>query len=173
MGAEEITMVDDEITIVPMGYKIKSKGTFNLEDLYFELHLWFEHHGYSWKELEYKKIVFGGGAERIELLWTAEKKVDDYTNFVIDLNMAADTSKVEVALDGGKKVKRHKGGIEFRSGAKIKKNVDVWKGKAFGNVQAKVYEMLINDRIGAQKGELYAEAHKLYDELKAFMILYR
>ena len=87
--------------------------------------------------------------------------------------MAADMADVEVTLDGGKKVKRQKGGLEFRSGATLKKNVDLWEGKAFGNMQAKVYEMLNHDRLEAQKGELYGEAHKLYDELKAFMMLYR
>ncbi len=170
--SEKITSVSKEIPIVPGGYKIKSKGVFNLEDLYVELNLWFEHHGYKWKELEYKVVARGGGAQRLEIIWKGVREVDDYTNFEISLNMGAEISDVEVNLDGGKKVKRQKGTIEFRSGATIKKNVDVWEGKILGNVQAKVYEMLIHERLEAQKAELYVEAHKLYDELKAFMMLY-
>jgi hypothetical protein len=172
MAEKEIT-VKDQITIIPDGYKIKSKGTYNLDDLYLELHLWFMHHGYEWKELEYQVISRGGGAERLEILWKGERAVDEYVNFVIRLNMAADISDAEVVLEGGKKVKRKAGAIEFKSEAYITRNTDVWEGKVLGNMQAKIYDMLTESRLSAQKGDLFAEAHKLYDELKSFMMLYR
>ena len=168
-----ITSVPDKMDIIKDGYKIKAKGVYNLEDLYVELNQWFTHMGYNWKELEYKVIMGKGGSQRLEILWEGKKKVTDYTSFVIKLNLGADISEVEVTLDNGAKVKRQKGTLEFRSGAWVLHNRDVWKGKMMGNYLAKLYEILIRDRLKAEMGQLYGEAHKLYDELKAFMMIYR
>ena len=172
-SATTITSVPAKIQIVKDGYKIKSKGVFNMEDLYLELYLWFQHHGYAVKDLEYRVVQRPGGPNHIEIFWNGKKIVDDYTSYIITLNVGADLSDVEVTLDGGKKVNRQKGMLEFRSGARIERKTDVWEGKLLGNMQAHVYDMLIQDRIKAQKAELFMEAHKLYDELKAFMMLYR
>ena len=152
---------------------VKGQGIFNMNDLYLELYLWFTHHGYKWKELEYKILEFGGGKKRSEILWECSRKVDDYTTYVIDLAMAADTSDQEVTLEGGKKVKRQKATLEFITTAEIKYNKDIWKGKPLAQYQAKVYTLLIHDRLEGQKGELWEEVHKLIDELKAFMIIYQ
>jgi len=170
---KDIDSVAGKIVIIKDGYKIKAKGVYNLEDLYVELNQWFVHMGYDWKELEYKVVSGKGGAQHLEILWEGQKKVDDYTSYVIRLNLGADISDAEVTLDGGAKVKRQKGALEFRSEAFMLRNKDVWKGKFMGNWLAKLYEILIRDRLKAQGGELYGEAHKLYDELKAFMMIYR
>ncbi len=170
---KEIESVSGKIVIIADGYKIKAKGVYNLEDLYVELNQWFIHMGYDWKELEYKVVSGKGGSQHLEILWEGEKKVDEYTNFIIRLNLGADISDAEVTLDGGAKVKRQKGALEFRSEAFMLRNKDVWKGKFMGNQLAKLYEILIRDRLKAQGGQLYGEAHKLYDELKAFMMIYR
>ena len=170
---KKISSVSNKIVIIGDGYKIKAKGVYNLEDLYVELNQWFIHMDYKWKELEYKVVTGKGGSQHLEILWEGEKEVDKYTSFIIRLNLGADISDVEVTLDGGAKVKRQKGALEFRSEAYMKKNIDVWKGKLMGNTLAKLYEILIRDRLKAQGGQLYGEAHKLYDELKAFMMIYR
>ncbi len=170
----EITSVKDSVSVVPWGYKIKSKGVFNLEDLYVELNAWFLHMGYDWKEIEYKKINNPNGSYRIEVIWQGIKKVDDYSTFVITLNLGGDISDVDVQLEGGKKVKRQAAGLEFRAQADIKKDIKQFEETAFGmgNIAAKGYELLIHDRLQSQVGDLYVEAHKLFDELKAFMMVY-
>lgn len=170
---KDIESVPGKIVIIKDGYKIKAKGVYNLEDLYVELNQWFTHMGYKWKELEYKVVAGKAGSQHLEILWEGEKEVDGYTTYIIRLNLGADISDAEVTLDGGAKVKRQKGALEFRSEAYIKREIGVWKGKFMGNQLAKLYEILIRDRLRAQSGELYGEAHKLYDELKAFMMIYR
>ena len=168
-----ITSVPDKVEIIKDGYKIKAKGVYNLEDLYLELHQWFDHMGYVWKELEYKMVMGKGGSQRLEILWQGTKEITKYSSFVIKLNLGADISEVEVTLDNGGKVKRQKGALEFRSAAWIARNTDAWKGKVMGNKLAKLYEILTRDRLNAEKLQLYGESHKLYDELKAFMMIYR
>ncbi len=170
---KNITSVPGKIVIIKDGYKIKAKGVYNLEDLYVELNQWFVHMGYDWKELEYKVVAGKGGSQHLEILWQGIKEEDKYTTFIIRLNLAADISDTEVTLDGGAKVKRQKGALEFRSEAYIKRNIGVWEGKFMGNILAKLYEILIRDRLRNQSAQLYLEAHKLYDELKAFMMIYR
>jgi hypothetical protein len=163
-----------EIELVPFGHKMKSKGVYNMEELYVEMQLWFVHMGYTWREVEYKKIGFPGGGYRMEIIWIGDKAVDDYTSFQIKLVLAADISDVEVVLDGGKKVKRQKAGIEIRSGASLFRNDGYFKDSIFntGTLQKNVYEYLIRGRLRQQETDLWVEAHKLYDELKAFMLIY-
>ncbi|MBL7051717.1 MAG: hypothetical protein ISS01_01360 [Nanoarchaeota archaeon] len=152
--------------------KIKSKGVFNIEDLYVELYLWFKHYGYVWREVEYRKIMFPGGGYRLEIVWIAIKTLNDYNNFKIVLVTGIDVKgDVEVQLEGGKKVKRQQATIEFKSWGDINTNDDVWKGRTFGKQMQKVYEIMTRDRLEQYKEDSYVEVSKLYDELKAFLII--
>lgn len=168
-----LTPVKDKETIVTFGYKIKAKGTFNMDDLYKELYRWFAHYEYKWKEIQYKKQTNPDGSYRLELLWQGVKELDGYASFVIDLHLAADLNDVEVTADTGQKGKRQKGTLEFRTGAEIVKNVKVWKDKPFGKFQLRFYDVLSRKRLDQQKNDAYVEVHKLYDEIKAFMFLYK
>jgi len=166
-------LVKKEIVVVTQGYVIKAKGTFNLEDLYMELQIWFEHMGYKWHELEYKFEVYKNGDTNHEMVWLATKDVTKYTTFEIRISLQAIGTSIEVQMENGAKAKRYKGTLEFRTGAKILRNTKIWAGKPFAPFQAKLYEILSRDRIKEEKDWLLLEANKLYDELKAFMMIYR
>ena len=102
----------------------------------------------------------------------ARKNFGDYNTFEILLVLGADIKgDVEVQLEGGKKVKRQQATIEFKSLGEIHRNDDVWKGRMFGNQMQKVYEIMTQDRFEQIKEDAYVEASKLYDELKAFLII--
>jgi hypothetical protein len=165
--------VKEKIVVVKQGYVIKSKGTFNLEDLYMELQIWFEHMGYKWQEIEYKYEVYKNGETNNEMVWVATKDVTKYSTFEIRLSLQAIGNTIEVQMENGAKAKRFKGTLEFRTGADIKRHLELWAGQPFGAYQAKLYEILTRDRLKEERDWLYLEAHKLYDELKAFMMIYR
>ena len=165
--------VKDKEDIVAYGYKIKAKGTYYMDDLYKELFRWFAHYGYEWREIQYKKTTNPNGSYRLELLWQGEKELDGYASFVIDLHLAADLTDVEVTADTGQKGKRQKGTLEFRTGAYIKKNVGVWKDKKFGQFQLRLYDVMSRAKLDQQKNDAYVEVHKLYDEIKAYIFLYK
>ena len=76
-------------------------------------------------------------------------------------------------MDTGAKVKRFKGSLEFRTEAYIQRNVDLFVKTPFPSLILKGYEILTRDRLKAEWDELFMEANKLYDELKAFLIIYR
>lgn len=167
--------VKNKIQIIPSGYKIKSKGIYNIEDLYQEMQLWFQHMGYKWREVEYRFIAGKEGSKTIEIVWIGERIAAShaYTTYIIRLGLQAIGSDVEVTLDTGAKVKRFKGSLEFRTEAYIKRNVDIFQNTPFPKLFVKGYEILTRDRILAERVELYTEANKLYDELKAFLMIYR
>lgn len=168
-----MNLLPESITLIDPFTKIKAKGIYNVEDLYVELFYWFQHYGFNWKEVEYKKVTMGGGKERHEMAWVATKKMDDYTSMRIQLNLAADMKDVEVTIDGGKKVTRQKAGLEFRTGLFLDNKVGIWEKKPLGKFQQKIYEIMNKDRFEQHAGDAFGQAQKLYSELKAFMMLYR
>jgi len=166
--------IKNKVDIIEDGYKIKSKGTYNLEEFYVEIKNWFEHMGYTWYELEYKQVINRDNSKNLEILWEAVKKIDEYVTFKIKLNMnITGINDAEVKLDTGATVKRQKCTIELKSGAWIEKDLKMFDKMFIGKYLPQLYEILIRDRLKDQKETLYLEAHKLYDELKAFMMIYR
>jgi len=164
--------VEKKVVMVQPGYKIKIKTMTYFDHLYKEIFFWMKSHGYAWKELQYGIIDFPSGGKRLELLWRGIKQADDYSKFVIDCHIAADVSDVDVKLDNGKTAKMTKGTHEFRIGGYIEKNVEVWEGKILGDMQAKLYEIMIRDRLEQQKDIFYIEAHKFIDQMKHLLKYY-
>jgi hypothetical protein len=168
----KITSVNAIETLVPMGYKIKVKTMTYFDYLYKEVFFWMQHYGYDWKEINYGIIDFPNGGSRLEFLWRGIKQEDDYSTYIIECQLAAGVSDVKVKMESGKEAKMKSGTHEFRIGAYIKKNIDMWEGKPFADTQAKLYEMMIRDRLEEQKDDLYKEAHKFIDHLKALLQYY-
>lgn len=169
----DMKLLNASETLIDPFTKIKAKGIYNVEDLYVELFYWFQHYGFAWREVEYKKVSMGGGKERHEMAWVATKKMDDYTSMRIQLVLAVDMQDVEVTIDNGKKVTRQKATLEFRTGLFLDNKTHIWKGKPLGKLQQKVYEIMTKDRYEQHEGDAFGEAQKLYSELKAFMMLYK
>lgn len=65
--------------------KIKYKGTFDLGDAYDVLHDLFITMGYKVEEKKYKESVKGDSKD-LQIEWECEKKVDDFTKFIIGVN---------------------------------------------------------------------------------------
>jgi hypothetical protein len=158
--------------IIPDGYKIKWSGVFDLEELYMEMYRWFQHYGYSWKELKYRVVDLPGGGQQIEIKWQMELAPDDYSTYVFNLHVQIFGSEVEVNVDNIKK-KMHKGSLEYRFEAYIAKNIDLWKGKFLGSAMGLLYEKaIIKSRLEAQEEEFFGHCQKFFSELKAFLSLY-
>ena len=170
--SKKIKSVNSKEDLVGMGYKIKINTTTNFGHLYKEIYYWMTHHHYKWHELTYGVIEFPKGGKRLEILWRGIKHADDYSDYVLEVHIAAGISDVKVELENGKTAKLQNGTHEFRIGATIQKNTDVWDGKPFAETQAKLYEMMIRDRLEHQKDELYTEAHKFIDHMKMLLKYY-
>ena len=176
----------EEIPLIPDGYKIKSGGIFDLEELYTEMERWFEFGGYSWRETKYRVAEMPNGLSQIEIKWECEKKGSEYLTYYLSMHWQAFVTEVEVNVDGIKK-KMNKGSIEFRFEGKLKRNVEAFSPKedspeakkrfllkgSFGKFIMAIYDkVIIKNQVDYYKGFFFGESQRLFDEIKAFLQLY-
>lgn len=150
------------------GIKIKGKGVFDLEDFYLELYRWFEHYGYSWKELRYKNIDNPDGSKMIEFQWKCERKLHEYYNVEVTMDFQIMAKDVEITIEN-KKLTRQKGSIELISDATLLKQTQKFEKAIFKKRVTKAYEYLLKDTLDYHEDEAIEEVTKLYDEIKAFI----
>lgn len=154
------------------GYKLKSKGIFNFEELYQEMVKWFRHYDYEWKELEYKKTDNPDGSQRVEIRWECPKKIDNYVSMLTTLFIRAGLADVEVTI-GNEKKKMNKGDCEIKFDTKIIKKVDIWKDKPMGQAVGLIYDkILIKERLKYYEEEALKESQKLINEVKEYLQIY-
>ena len=110
----------------------------------------------------------------VELKWECPKKPsgEDYVTYHISLHWQAFLKDVEVNVENIKK-KMNKGSVELRFEVFLKKDIKVWTEKPLGKLLGTVYEkILIRDRLDKHEELLFAEAHQLFDEIRAFLQIY-
>ncbi|MEK6934940.1 MAG: hypothetical protein AABW46_03610, partial [Nanoarchaeota archaeon] len=155
--------------------KVKDRAIFALEELYKALFRWFELHNYDFQEQEYRDDDMGGGRKHLELKWYAERKIDDYFKFVMEVNfLIVGLEDVEVEIEGVKH-KSNKGDIEIRTRSYLLKD---WQAKFEQTAMMKflrdVYDKyIIRGRIEGYESDIYEETYKFLDEIKAFLNLHR
>ncbi len=154
------------------GYKIQSKGIFNFEELYKEMHNWFKHYSYDWKELEYKKVENPDNTQTVELRWECPKKVDNYVSMLTSIFIQARIGDVDVNI-GNEKKRMNSGYVMLQFNTVMLKNVSSWKGKPMGQLSGLIYEkILIKDRLRAYEDEIRGETMKLMNEVKEYLQIY-
>lgn len=162
-------MVQKEVLIDNM--KISQDSIFAMGELYKMIFKWLEAYNYEFHETEYQEETKPTG-KNVKIYWTAEKKIDAYVMFVIDVGMfVLNMTDAEIER-GGLKLKSNKASIEFRISAYMRKDYsDTWKNlHLFHYMYDKV---IIKNRMERYGGELYGEANKLIDEIKAFLNLHK
>ena len=161
--------------IILPSIKVKEKSIFSLDELYKMLYRWFENHGYTFQEQEYRDEDMGGGKKHIEIKWYAEKKIDDYFKFIIEINfLVVGLEEIEIEREG-LKVGTNKGEIEMRIKAYILKDYDArWEKHPISRFLREVYDTkIIRSRISSYENEIYEETYKMIDEIKAFLNLHK
>jgi len=153
--------------------KIKQDSIFNMGELYKALHSWFSNYGYDYAEEEYNETD-SGKAKDLKFFWVAEKKMDAYVSWGIDLNvMIRGMEPVELERNG-LKLKTFKGSIEFRITASMIKDPESKWSKGITSVLRKLYDqVMMRQRYNRMEDELVRETSKMIDEIKAFLNLYQ
>ena len=155
-------------------FKIKQDSIFDLEELYKQLFRWFENNGYSFYEKVYQDQDTPGG-KIILISWTAERKIDTYLKFVIDISYTVTgLSKIELERSGAK-ISTNKGKVEFEITAYLSKDYDnKWSNTPFMKNARRIYDSyIIRDRIERLEGELVNEYQALIDEIRSFLVLHK
>ena len=159
--------------VVMDGVKLKQDSIFNMGELYKAMFAWFSNYGYDFAEEEYNERDTGR-AKDLKFFWTAEKKIDTYIKWGINVNvMILGMESVEIERNG-LKLKTNKGAIEFQITAYLLKDYDDKWSKGFTSFLRKVYDKVIaRHRYQRMEQELVRETNKFMDEIKAFLNLYQ
>ncbi len=159
--------------MLPEGYKVKGTNVvFNLEEIYKFCMRWFDHNGWSWKEISYRDSTRPDGGKVIEFNWEADKEFDRYISFVVTMDVLIIAKKIELEEDG-KKLERLKGLMEFNFSAYLDKKEDFFGKGNFGKQLRRLYEKyIIRSKVEDAEEALLRDVMELINEIKAFMNLH-
>ena len=159
---------------IVQGYKIKQSSIFDLDELYKTLFRWFENNGYSFYEENYQDTDTPGG-KQLQIYWRAEKKVDTYVMFAIEIAyLVTGLSKVEVER-GGTKIKTNSGSIELRINLFMVKDYDdKWTKSGVGKNMRMLYDKFVaRERLEKQEDQILGDYAALLDEIRSFLALHK
>lgn len=153
--------------------KIKQESILNLTELYKALFNWFANYGYDFAETEYNEKDTGKNKD-LKIYWIAEKKMDLYIKWSIDLSMLIlGLESVEIDRNG-LKLKTNKCSAEIKITASMIKDYDDKWSRGFMALFRRMYDQVIaRQRYSKMEDELIRETNKLIDEIKAFLNLYQ
>jgi hypothetical protein len=140
--AKAMHVLADE-NVVAQNVLIKFKGLYDYEGVYRFMWDWLERHRYRVHEDRYKDKLFTALGTEIEPKWTADRKVDEYVQYIIVIEWHLwDAKDVEID-EGGVKKKLTTGRMTIILKGTV--NLDyggIFKGKGFipflGNVYKKM-----------------------------------
>ncbi len=155
--------------------KVKYAGIFKMKEVYrVAFDILTTEMGYDVEEQKYREKVTPEGKE-IEIIWIAEKKINDYYKFKIKVNFFVVGLKEVEVEKAGVKVKMDTGDIEITIKSYI---ISDWEGRWENSPVLKflkgVYDKyLMRSFYQELKARIYDDAYKLENELKAFFNLSR
>ncbi len=152
--------------------KVKWSGLFDFKETYQFMHRWLSDQDYWIEEKKYLEEI-SGDAKKIEIKWTASKKISDYFKFEIKLDWRI-IGMTSVEVDqGGKKVKMNKGSFECKfSSTLIKDWAGAWDATPMQKFMRGIYErFIIEGRIRSYEDKLYGEMDEAAEQLKAFLTI--
>ena len=158
-----------EIDYVIPAIKIEQRAVFNFADLYRLLKSWFNLHNYDFYEKEYIDVLKEGGEKSDSIKWEAERKVDDYVKFHIELRIKlADVEDVKLKDN---LVCKGTCGIKFESF--LEKDYDNrWERNSFIKFLRALYDhFILRPKLERYADELRQETYDVFDQAKSFLKL--
>jgi len=158
-------------TTVLDNIKISQESIFGMGELYKSLFRWFEIYEYDFYEKAYQVANTPNG-KNLKIYWVAEKKMDAYVMYVIELSiLILGMTDVEIEKNG-LKTKTNKGIIEFRVSGYLRKDYnDKWK--SILPLRYMYDKIIARHRLNRYETEFFLESKKLTDEIKAFLNLHQ
>ena len=147
---------------------------FDLDEIYKHAHDWLDWRKYDITEKAYKEKNSPGGRE-VKIEWECTRDIDEYSQFELKVKwvlLGVNDVKVEHM---GKDVKMQKGEINiYISAFVVLDYLEKWEKTPMMKFMKGFYEKyLYVGTIESLKAEMWKEGWELYNELKAFLNLYR
>lgn len=149
---------------------ITKEAVINLKELYSLIKEWFVKKDYYLLEKEHH-AKSGEGHKDLEIKLVGEKKVDDYTKFVIEVKIKGTNIK-EVML---KKKKSIEGAISIKLESYLMKDYeDIWEVRPLPKFFRGLYDkFVLKSKFEIYSEELKKETYMISDEIKAFLDLHK
>ena len=163
------------INILPKQRVQVQKLKVDLEALYKHLHAWLEWRGFNVVEKKYRKRMSGEIIAEMTIEWVAIKEIDSYTAYQILITFdcyGLKESKIEVE---GVTRKVYEGDINVYIQADLLLDYQQkWESSPFLKFLQHFFENFIyKSKIETYKSELWEISWALFNEVKAFLNLYR
>jgi len=146
--------------------KVSQESTFDMQELYKLGRTWFNKHGYDFYEKEYLSTQ-KEEAKSASIKWEAERKVDDYIRFHIEVRIKFKNLR-EVQ---GKKKMMNTGEISFSTEAYIVRDYESnWEKGFMTKFIRGVYDtFIIRGKIDKDKQRLDRETKEFFNEVRTFL----
>ncbi|RME31864.1 hypothetical protein D6789_01370 [Candidatus Woesearchaeota archaeon] len=160
-------------------FEIEHSGTFSLSDLYVFLHQWYTKEGYKhWKSGDnkvedfYLHRISPEGIQENLFWWRTTKKINDYLNYFIKMDVQVYGAKKAEIMYQGKKVKANKAGVAIRVHFWVQVDpYNRWEKSFLGKWKERFYEYLTKNEVESHKDKLHALARRMENEIKQFFEL--
>ena len=147
---------------------------YDLQEVYQHAHDWLAWLKYDIWENEYQETITPGG-KVIKIFWNCEREIDDYSKFIIEVRFEMfGMTDIEVQ-QAGERAKMQKGEINaFISAFLETDRQNKWSEKPYLKFMKSFFEKyLYKGQIEVMQGQLWKEGWDFYNELKAFLNLYK
>ncbi|MBI2668328.1 hypothetical protein HYX14_00650 [Candidatus Woesearchaeota archaeon] len=148
---------------------IRYNGLFDFDGFYSAVIDWAKNYGFLWREMSYKhKVPAPTGAEQ-EWEWEITKKVTEYINYYILIEIHSwDMVEVEVE-EGGKKKSLMSGRLNVVIKPELKMGTkDIFKGGKFAELLGSWYNKAISRNIDTYWDQLYYRTWNLHAVMKKY-----
>jgi len=154
--------------------RIQYDGYFNLSELYTHVFNWLTWRKFDVAESKYSEKVKAGGKD-LQMIWNASKSLDEYSKFEVKLRWDLSGIRDEEVKKGNAVVKMQRGEINvYVTVNVVTDRQDFWAQNAFYSFMRAFYDRyLYRSSLKQLKGEGWTIGWELFNEIKAFLNLYR
>lgn len=160
-----------EIDYVIPALRVSQEAIIEFNELYKMMKKWFDDHGYDFFEKEYLDTQEEDYSTSNSIKWEAEKKIDDYTKFHIEVRIKCSDIKEVIKKDK----KAVKGMIAIKFESFLEKDYeDNWEKNFMLKFTREVYDkFLLKGKFERQANDLKEETYDIFNQTKSFLRLYR
>jgi hypothetical protein len=158
-----------EIDYVIPSLKIEQTALFNFTDLYKLLKSWFNNAHYDFYEKEYLDVRTEDGLKNDSIKWEAEREIDRYTKFHIDVRLKLGDVK-DVKL---KDCIACRGAVSIQFESYLENDIeDKWEKNFFTKfLREAIDHFILIGKFRKHREELKAETYEVFNQAKSFLNL--
>lgn len=163
-----------EIDYVVPGIVVEKRGVVNVSELYKVLKEWLEKRKYTIIEKEYTDEADYSSSEeeepkekkKLAIKWKAEKEIDDYTRFVIEISLKGNVEEISL-----KSRKAYKGVITISFESYMEQDYeDRFENSPLFKITRGIYDKFaLKKKFSEYSKELKDETYDVYYETKAYL----